>query len=108
VFIHLNQYETYLYFKSIRRILKPSGAFFFTGATLGAETTDLFHFFVERYRKLGGTRPGFMRWANLDMLESIAGEAKLAVDHDRSWSSGGHLKIVLQPQPETTAHREST
>lgn len=98
VFIHLNQYEIFFYFKSIRRILKPTGAFFFTGSTLGVDTIDLFRFFAKRYKKLGETRPGFMRWANLEILESLANEAGLVVDHDRLWSSGGHLKIVLRPK----------
>jgi cyclopropane fatty-acyl-phospholipid synthase-like methyltransferase len=100
VFIHFNAYDIFHYLKSVRKLLKSGGAFFFTATTIGESTRDLFHYFADQYRMYPDPvlSRGYMTWIDMPLLQAIIKESGLVFVADRSSNEGGHLRIVVQKQ----------
>ena len=96
VFIHFDLYRIYYYLQSVRRRLKSGGRFFFTGATLGEKTLDLFRIFADEYAKTHEVHHGFMQWNDLESLRFVIAEAGLDLLEEKSENFGGHLRILVQ------------
>jgi ubiquinone/menaquinone biosynthesis C-methylase UbiE len=96
VFIHLSEYDVYHYLRSVERLLKPGGRFYFTEAAVADNTWELFRAFADRYRRRRVVTPGFMRWHGLDLVRGLILRAGLEIDEDAIGVDGGHLKVLVR------------
>jgi SAM-dependent methyltransferase len=94
VFIHLNPYDMFNYLRSVTRILKPNGVFYFDACTLGEQTEALFLEHAGYYRSNPEQVRGLLNFNHPGMIRRVAHQAGLSIS-DRSWlSEEGWLKVL--------------
>ena len=93
VFIHLNPYDIFHYLRSVRRILKAGGCFYFDACTVGEQTIALFREHAEAYRRAPESVRGLLNFNHPNLLRAVVSEAGLTVS-DRSYlRETGWLKL---------------
>ncbi|MEU3168892.1 class I SAM-dependent methyltransferase [Streptosporangium sp. NPDC006930] len=104
VFIHLNVFEIYLYFRQIARILRTGGHFGVNFLDLGASTQSFFHFYAERYEQANPFEfKGFLAWHGVDLIAKIAVEAGLTPLLDEFVNEDGVCFLILRRDEEPAA-----
>ncbi|EEP73309.1 methyltransferase [Micromonospora sp. ATCC 39149] len=104
VFIHLNVFEVFLYFRQIRRILRPGGLFCFNFLDLGDNTRGFFHTYAERYRDANPVEfKGFLNWHGVELMTGIAAEAGLTPVTDKMINHDGVVFLTLRSDGEPAA-----
>lgn len=101
VFIHLNVFEFYLYFRQVARILRPGGHFGVNFLDLGPSTRDFFHFYAGRYEQANPFEfKGFLAWHGVDVIAKIAVEAGLTPLLDEFVDEDGVCFLILRRDEE--------
>ncbi|MGB3443775.1 MAG: class I SAM-dependent methyltransferase [Actinophytocola sp.] len=104
VFIHLNVFEFYLYFRQIARILRAGGHFAVNFLDLGASTRGFFHFYASRYKDANPFEfKGFLAWHGVDVIAKIAVEAGLTPLLDEFVDEDGVCFLILRRDEDPSA-----
>ncbi|MDG4817102.1 class I SAM-dependent methyltransferase [Micromonospora sp. WMMD956] len=97
VFIHLNVFEFFHYFRQIARILRPGGRFGVNFLDIGASTRSFFHFYAERYLTANPVEfKGFLSFHGVDVISSLAVEAGLTPLLDEFVNEDGVCYLILR------------
>jgi ubiquinone/menaquinone biosynthesis C-methylase UbiE len=98
VFIHFNAYDVFNYLRSVKRILKPGGVFYFDACTVGEQTIEVFREHAQMYAGSPETIRGLLNYNHPDTLRKIIQEAGLRMSDKSETSDEGWVKIVtLKP-----------
>lgn len=98
VFIHFNIYDIFHYLRTIQLVLKPGGLFYFSGATIGEKTVDLFRYFAAEYLKNPDPVKcrGYMTWNDAPMIRTVIEELDFVFLDEYFVNDGGHLDFVVK------------
>ncbi|MDP9796828.1 SAM-dependent methyltransferase [Catenuloplanes nepalensis] len=104
VFIHLNVFEFFHYFRQIARILRPGGHFGVNFLDIGGATRDFFHFYAERYLAANPIEfKGFLSFHGVDVIAAIAIEAGLTPLLDEFVNEDGVCYLILRRDEKPAA-----
>ncbi len=108
VFIHFNAYDVFNYLRSVKRILKPGGIFYFDACTVGEQTMTVFREHAQMYAASPETIRGLLNYNHPDTLRKIIQEAGLEMSVTSQPSDDGWMKIVtVKPDANAIRHFEA-
>jgi SAM-dependent methyltransferase len=99
VFIHLNTYDIYHYLQDVKRLLKPSGLFYFDACMLGEQTLDIFRRHAVIYRREPPENRGVLYFNTPEDIALLVKEVGLELCVDRaSLGQSGWLKVLVKKE----------
>lgn len=96
VFIHFNPYDIFNYLRSVKRVLKAKGWFYFDACTIGSDTISSFREHADMYAQAPETIRGLLNFNSEHVLRSLISEAGLTLSTRSSFSKSGWFKVLVQ------------
>ncbi|GAA0731055.1 class I SAM-dependent methyltransferase [Dactylosporangium roseum] len=100
VFIHLDAYEIFQYFRELSRVLRPGGRFVMNFLELGEVTWPFFRGDLARYRQAQAVEAkGMVSWHHRVTVAALAREAGLEPLPESLEDEGGVVYLTLRRTP---------
>jgi SAM-dependent methyltransferase len=95
VFIHFNPYDIFNYLRSVKRLLKPGGRFFFDAYTLGEQTIASFREHAELYRRAPESIRGYLNFNHPRLVQAIVQEVGFDLSDSSELSESGWMRVLV-------------